>query len=64
MIRHMARNRDAGKDFIRGSLILKCMEIEPASKSASPEAAANLNAGYHMAAINMIARITFSVPTT
>lgn len=63
MTMHKVRNKAAGKDFINGSFILKCIIIEPKSKTANPKAEGCSNSGIHIAATNPIAKPTFRIPT-
>jgi hypothetical protein len=64
MIKHMIIKSAAGNDFINGSLIRKCMEIDPANKRARPEAATGFKTGYQIATSSIIAKTTFKVPIT
>lgn len=63
MYKHINRNKNAGNDFLSGSLILKCIATEPDSKIAKPIAAGWRSTGYQMAAISPNAKMTLRVPT-
>ena len=58
------KNSNAGNDFLRGSLILICITIDPSNKKASPNAEGIKNSGNHMATIRPNAKATFRNPIT
>ena len=64
MYKHMIKNKKAGKDFFNGSLIFKCIAMEPSSNKARPNAEGCLRTGYQIAAKRPKANITFKVPIT
>ena len=64
MYMHIIKNKKAGKDFFKGSLIFICIAMEPSKSKARPNAEGCLRTGYQMAAKRPMANTTFKVPIT
>jgi len=63
-VRQIIKNDRAGKDFMKGSLIFKCIEIDPSKRTANIDAEGWVNSGTHIATKSPIAPIIFIKPMT